>query len=594
MKNHPLNIIKLTLLTFVLLFGYSCSKDTDLIADYVVETPNTILANSIVTTLSNNPIVIDPLKDEVVVVPENVIITEVTPPTLGTAVVNNDNTITYTPDEDKSGTDEFGYTATVTNPDNSTTTATGNVTVNVGEAEKTPALTGDNIFYVTTSGNSSNSGADESNAWNIEHAFKTAKAGDIIYIKAGNYGALNLSISQSGTSGNEIQFIGYRNQPGDITAVNGSTFKYNESTFSTSDYPTLVGVRSGGNVSGIGIQVKGDYVEIHNFQIKDKKAGINSYGKYNKLNNVIILEMGNYTGYSGTGVIMNGDYSQMTNSFIKNGVQLFTNTKGDNQLIDHNWLGCDQTASNDYSTDYYLMLTGSGGNGADNNTISNNTIYRQPKQYHQAHGLIIKGHGQYNNLINNTLINCPLELSFDQVAHNTITGGSITGTGATGDGGNVKYAFILVANGAHHNTFQDMTITGDTGVRFSDWNDGWTPSPDTDAEDAGHDNLFKNIHFDNLLSGIEFAWHWKGPGAAKNNVFENCKFTNIKQELFRTERPNSGTIMRNCTFTDNTTAIYNQDTKNLSMVAPKGEKKTLNVSYENCTWDNNGFTVPNS
>ncbi|WP_086477896.1 Ig-like domain-containing protein [Arenibacter amylolyticus] len=137
MKNHPLNIIKLTLLTFVLLFGYSCSKDTDLIADYVVETPNTILANSIVTTLSNNPIVIDPLKDEVVVVPENVIITEVTPPTLGTAVVNDDNTITYTPDEDKSGTDEFDYTATVTNPDNSTTTATGNVTVNVGEAEKT-------------------------------------------------------------------------------------------------------------------------------------------------------------------------------------------------------------------------------------------------------------------------------------------------------------------------------------------------------------------------------------------------------------------------------------------------------------------------
>ncbi len=139
MNNHPLNIIKLTLLTFVLLFGYSCSKDTDLIADYVVETPNTILANSIVTTLPNNPIVIAPLKDEVVIVPENVIITEVTPPTLGTAVVNDDNTITYTPDEDKSGTDEFDYTATVTNPDNSTTTATGNVTVNVGEADKQSA-----------------------------------------------------------------------------------------------------------------------------------------------------------------------------------------------------------------------------------------------------------------------------------------------------------------------------------------------------------------------------------------------------------------------------------------------------------------------
>src|SRR5690606_20447892 len=44
-----------------------------------------------------------------------------------------------TPDTDKTGTDEFDYTANITNPDNSVTTETGKVTVTV--TEKAPATT---------------------------------------------------------------------------------------------------------------------------------------------------------------------------------------------------------------------------------------------------------------------------------------------------------------------------------------------------------------------------------------------------------------------------------------------------------------------
>ncbi|MCM4167350.1 hypothetical protein KCTC52924_02933 [Arenibacter antarcticus] len=133
MKNYPKNLLQLTLVAVVFILSYSCSKDSDLLAEYVVENPNAILANSEVTTLANIPIVIKPLKNEAAEAPENVIITQVTPPTMGTAVVNEDNTITYTPDTDKTGTDEFDYTASVTNPDNSATTETGKVTVTVTE-----------------------------------------------------------------------------------------------------------------------------------------------------------------------------------------------------------------------------------------------------------------------------------------------------------------------------------------------------------------------------------------------------------------------------------------------------------------------------
>ena len=105
-------------------------------AEYVVENPQSFLVNDVVVTLANNPIVIDPLSNDSFTEPEKVAITEVTPPKMGTAVVNDDNTITYTPDTDQTGTDEFDYSTSVTNPDNTVSKETGSVTVTV--TDKTP------------------------------------------------------------------------------------------------------------------------------------------------------------------------------------------------------------------------------------------------------------------------------------------------------------------------------------------------------------------------------------------------------------------------------------------------------------------------
>ena len=138
MKFHPSNFFQLPLATIVLFLSFSCNKDSDLLAEYVVENPESFLTNDVVITLSNNPIIIKPLSNDKFDKPEEVVITEVTPPKMGTAEVQGDNTVLYTPNADESGTDEFDYTTTVTNPDSSVSTATGSISVTVTPTSKTP------------------------------------------------------------------------------------------------------------------------------------------------------------------------------------------------------------------------------------------------------------------------------------------------------------------------------------------------------------------------------------------------------------------------------------------------------------------------
>src|SRR5690606_40309372 len=130
--------IKVTLLTFVLMFSFSCSKDSELLADYVAENPEKILVNDInISTIADQPIIIYPIDEGTYKNPDKVSIIEVTPPKMGTIELQEDNTIVYTPDPEKTGTDEFDYTTSVTNPDDSVSTQTGNVSVTVTDKDPT-------------------------------------------------------------------------------------------------------------------------------------------------------------------------------------------------------------------------------------------------------------------------------------------------------------------------------------------------------------------------------------------------------------------------------------------------------------------------
>ncbi|MDV7140111.1 glycosyl hydrolase family 28-related protein [Maribacter sp. TH_r10] len=134
----------LLLLCFVLILNSSCSKDSDLLTDYVIsETEETLLNSYLVddsfTVSRQSSLVLDVLSNDNLENQENVEIIDATEPANGTVVVNEDDTITYTPDADltEGVEDSFTYTVEVANEDATVSTETGNVTVTVSEESKT-------------------------------------------------------------------------------------------------------------------------------------------------------------------------------------------------------------------------------------------------------------------------------------------------------------------------------------------------------------------------------------------------------------------------------------------------------------------------
>ncbi|EAQ40561.2 hypothetical protein MED134_07389 [Dokdonia sp. MED134] len=111
----------------------------------VTVTPEEDVMDDAETTPEDTPVIIDVLENDGFDPAADVAVTDVTDPANGTVVINDDGTVTYTPDPDFNGEDTFDYTVTVTNPDGTTTTETATVVVTVtpeedvmDDAETTP------------------------------------------------------------------------------------------------------------------------------------------------------------------------------------------------------------------------------------------------------------------------------------------------------------------------------------------------------------------------------------------------------------------------------------------------------------------------
>ncbi|MBU2904299.1 hypothetical protein KO529_05835 [Arenibacter algicola] len=545
MKFRPSNFILLPLATIVLFLSFSCNKDSDLLAEYVIEQPQAFMVNDVVVTLANNPVVIKPLSNDTFKEPEKVVITEVTPPKMGLAEVQEDNTVVYTPNTDETGTDEFDYTTTVTNPDNSVSTETGKISVTVTPEDKSTPITGDNIYYVTTMGNSSNKGATESTAWDIQYAFKTAKAGDVVYIKAGNYGNVELVTGNSGTASKPIKFIGYSNAPGDVVSNQGSTFTYGDK-LDTNKMPLLEGKSSNGEVEGKAITINKPYTYIENFQISKYSTGLVSTGSYNSIINIVSIDAGNHNPsknrpnassdqYSGVGINVSGDNSIIKNCMVINsGSEAFT-ISADYVTHDSNKAYCDIDIN---PTDYYYLLVNANGN-----KLNNIYVERVGNLYHKGHGIILKVSAENNIIQNSSVINTALELSFSGVKNNTIEN-CFVGNYDSNEGRG-KIGSILIANGANNNTFKNCIVdkSSESGVKFMDWIDG--SNNINDAANAGYNNLFENCTISNVKYVIDFNSDWNyAYTPAEDNTFKDCTLKN-SEYLFKVDRLNKNTKIVN-------------------------------------------------
>jgi len=564
---------------FALLISFctSCSKDADLLSDYVITDPNAIdgdyalLVNDSYFIDMKTSVVLDVLSNDNFEDIDKVTITETSTPEFGSIIINEDKTLTYVP-EATSGEETETATTSPENPDTTggeeevvdafvytteeTTDAgevsTNEATVTVTNIQNKLPDSGNNVFYVTVNGKSSNNGKTESTAWDIVHAFKAAKAGDFIHIKAGNYGNKNLIVQNSGTSGSPIRFIGYKNTPGDVVSFEGSTFTYGD-TVDASKMPLLQGTRTNNEGKGEGVVIEKNNIEFSNFQIKFFETGLRSLGDNNKIENIVVTDVGDFNtanskensgnaflNYNGVGITIQGNNVVLKNSVVVNaGAEGIHVKRGTNQAHSYNSVYSDNETN---PCDYYYLFS------ADShyNTIENAYIYRENGLSHNGHGLICKGEATYNVFRDFEIINTIIELSFEKIHDNLFENGTISGSYDR----NIRWkniaGGILIANGAHHNTLKNINISDvEAVISFADWIDG-TNSP-LDANNAGNNNTFINIQGVDCAIAVNFDEFAKLEGRANDNFFKDCNFKNIDR-IFHVNRPNSNNKFEDCTF----------------------------------------------
>ena len=144
MKIHPSNLLQVTLLCFVFFLNFSCNKDSDLLAEYVVEEnpmgtePKEVildLANAVFTTEEDQPVTFNLLYNTTSERKGRRRYKGSSKPKYGKITVEKDSIAVYTPPSDYNGEDDIEITLEVTNEDETTTEEVVNVDVTVEPVE---------------------------------------------------------------------------------------------------------------------------------------------------------------------------------------------------------------------------------------------------------------------------------------------------------------------------------------------------------------------------------------------------------------------------------------------------------------------------
>ena len=148
MKFKTQSPLRVLLFSLILIFQFSCTKDSDLLTDYVLADAKEdlvigqfVVDDTFETTI-DDAIILDVLANDAFENQEEVLITETSSPSNGTVELNNDNTLTYIPDpeiieqiQDTTNVstpevvDTFTYTTEVVNENETVSTEIGNVEV---------------------------------------------------------------------------------------------------------------------------------------------------------------------------------------------------------------------------------------------------------------------------------------------------------------------------------------------------------------------------------------------------------------------------------------------------------------------------------
>ncbi|MEA4841243.1 MAG: right-handed parallel beta-helix repeat-containing protein, partial [Bacteroidales bacterium] len=331
-------------------------------------------------------------------------------------------------------------------------------------------------YYVTTSGLAKNPGTPGS-PWSIAKAFSTAKAGDVVNIKGGNYGHLHLVVANSGSSGLPITFQAQANTG--TPTLNGVNWKEKGISVSGKSYITLKGLRVKNYQYGIFFSNASHYATIDGC-VADSCCNTD----FEKL------------GYDGYGIsITDGDHGKIKKcSATNNGGNNIFLSRSHYCTILNCHAYCNQTVNNKFMTDYYIVLAWSS-----HNVVRNCTAEDINGSYKGNHGIIIKDNpgagGSEAHSTDNLIINCTakkLEEGF-VIAHlaynNRIDSCYVDNTGKKST---FNFCF-QIREGAHDNTISNCSGIAKTGgISVYDGTEGTNPQ-------TQNKNLFVNCSIKGIL-----------------------------------------------------------------------------------------------
>ena len=401
--------------------------------------------------------------------------------------------------------------------------------------------------YATVSGGGD--GTTTSSTWTLTQAASNAVAGDLVYVRSGAYGNINITFANDGSANNEIRFIGTNSSWEAIVTTSNPTYKLEES-FSGNDIPFLDGgLQDGQRASnGTGFTISGDYVHLENFAIRGFERGVNqnSTSSHITLKNINTDFMGDmrednvsngFTYYLGRGVNLDGSHALYENSFDRDADAQGLSVGGEGN---HNIKNFYSYTSSDIgnTVDYQFLIQ------SDDNIADGVYMTREVGTIHLGHGIVFKPNGvtAANNLIENfILINLRVEIQFARASNNIVRNGQIINTsGRSGTVSDSDYAAteIVFANGAHDNLVENVYMFEPTwGISNKDWGDGASNSASDDAANHGYNNTVNNIVVDNPRVG-----HLQFSGASNEYGTENSAAQNFR--------------VINCTFIEGVRLFY--------------------------------------
>jgi len=388
-------------------------------------------------------------------------------------------------------------------------------------------------YYINVSGNNNNSGLSESNAWRtISYAASSSSPvgpGDIVYIKAGNYGNENVIFKTNGTLQNPIQFIGYENIPGDNPDLN---YNYGDGVDETV-MPLLDG---NDRTNGISITMSNRlYIELSNIQIRNYKIGIYAYqGKQLKVKNIIAMYLGDPNdSYSGRGIAFgsNAEENIIEDCIVYNSCAEGISITGNNQILRNCRVYSDDNSTGSKSaTNYYIHV------GGNNNLVEYCYAERIGDLGHVGHGIDLKGNCE-NNIIRHC-VSKGMETNGYELRHRGVRNNLIEDCFAINCGFSIR-------DGASNNIIRNCkTESAQHGaVLFFD------TTEDDGAQYAGRNNTFENCIFQNTVNSVINFTSYNVASMANNNAFVNCVFDG-GQYFVSADRENSAHTITNSIITN--------------------------------------------